>query len=109
MRDHISIASAPALEDCVQVNPSGDYHDAMKAECRRFLDLIRKKLGPEPPGAMLTVKSNPHDFGSYYEVACLFDDENEEARKYAFRCEAEAPLRWSDDKRVAEVPAERRG
>ncbi len=105
MRDHISIASAPALEDSVQVNAQGDYHDAMKAECRRFLELIRKKLGPEPPGAMLAVKSNPHDFGTYYEVACHFDDQDEEAREYAFRCEAEAPTTWGDDKPVAEVPA----
>jgi hypothetical protein len=109
MRDYISIGSAPPLEDCVQVNPSGDYHEAMREECQRFRDLIRKKLGPEPPGAMLTVKSNPHDFDTYYDVVCYFDTENEEATKYAFRCEAEPPSTWDDDKPVAAVRAEGRG
>lgn len=91
MRDNIAIGSAPCDEDCVQVTKEGDYHEAMKAECLRFMELIRKKLGPEPPGAHLAIKSNPHDFGTYYDIVCYFDDEDEEARKYAFRCEGQAP------------------
>jgi hypothetical protein len=101
VRDYIEIGSAPCDEDCVQVNSEGDYHQAMRAECRRFLELIRKKLGPEPPGAVLAIKSNPHDFGTYYEVVCHFDDSDEEARAYAFRCEAETPRTWDDDGPVA--------
>ena len=97
MRDDISIGSAPCDEDCVQVNPQGDYHEAMRAECRRFLELIRKKLGPEPEGARLAIKSNPHDFGVYYECVCFFDDANEAARDYALLCEGEAPTTWQDD------------
>jgi hypothetical protein len=97
MRDYISIGSAPCEESCVQVNPEGDYHEAMRAECRRFLDLIRKKLGPEPEGARLAVKSNPHDLGTYYEVVCYFEDGDEEAREYALLCEGEAPTTWKDD------------
>ncbi len=97
MRDHIEIGSSPCDEACVQVNPQGDYHDAMKAECRRFLELIRKKLGPEPEGTRLSIKSNPHDFGTYYEVVCYFDDVYPEAQAYAFRCESDAPRTWNDD------------
>lgn len=97
MRDYMSIGSAPCDEPCVQVTPRGDYHDAMKAECRRFLDLIRKKLGEEPPGARLAVKGNPYDFGTYYEVGCHFDDGDEEAYDYALACESSAPQTWSDD------------
>ncbi|MEE9199159.1 MAG: hypothetical protein V3U26_05120 [Dehalococcoidia bacterium] len=109
MRDNIGIGSAPPDEDCVQVNDRGDYHEAMRAECVRFRELIRKKLGPEPLGAMLAVKSNPHDFGTYYEVACYFDTENEEATNYALRCDDEGPRTWDDDKPDVEVPAEPRG
>ena len=94
----MSIGSAPSDEDCVSVNPRGDYHEAMRAECRRFLELIRKKLGEEPPGARLAVKGNPHDFGTYYDVVCYFDDADEEARRYALRCEADSPRTWADDK-----------
>lgn len=96
MRDYMSIGSAPCDEPCVQVNPEGDYHDAMKAECRRFLDLIRKKLGEEPPGAHLGIKPNPHDFGTYLDVVCYYDDGDAEATDYAYRCEADAPRTWDD-------------
>ena len=98
MRDDISIGSAPSEEECVQVNPQGDYHEAMRAECRRFLELIRKKLGPEPPGARLAITNNPHDFGTYYDVVVYFEDQDEEARRYAFRCESLSPRTWDDDK-----------
>ncbi|MDP2949229.1 MAG: hypothetical protein Q8P22_06800 [Chloroflexota bacterium] len=104
MRDYQSIASAPYDEPCVQVNPQGDYHDAMRAECRRFIELIRKKLGPEPPGAHLAIKSCPHAFGTYYEVVCWYDD-SQEAADYALRCESDAPLTWNDDKHLIVVKA----
>lgn len=100
MRDYMSIASAPYEEECVQVNPKEDYLPAMRAECQRFMELIRKKLGPESEGAHLAIKSFPHDFGTYLEVVCYYDDENEEAARYAYRCETEAPRTWDDDKPV---------
>ena len=54
-------------------------------------------IGEEPEGTRLTIKANPHDFGTYYEVVCYFDDEDEEAARYAFRCEAEAPDEWDPE------------
>ena len=97
MRDYMDIGSAPCDEECVQVAPEGGYHDNMRAECRRFRDLIRKKMGAEPPGAGLAVKSNSHDFGTYYDVVCWYDEEDEEAYDYALACEAHAPRTWLDD------------
>ena len=96
MQDFIEIGSAPYDEECVQVNRTEDYLGPMRDECLRFKDLIRRKLGPEPDGARLSIKSNPHDFGTYLEVVCYFDEDNEEAREYAFRCEAESPRTWND-------------
>jgi hypothetical protein len=100
MRDYIEIGSSPAGEDCIQVSRDTDYLPAMRKECQRFLELIRKTLGPEQGTARLYVKSNPHDFGSYLEVTCSYDDQDEEGMKYAFRCEREAPEFWPKD----EVP-----
>jgi hypothetical protein len=91
--DYIDIGSTPADEECAQVG-SPDYARRAREECNRFINLIRHVVGPEPEGARLTVKSNPHDFGTYYEVVCYYDTENEEARKYAYRCERDAPTRW---------------
>jgi hypothetical protein len=87
--------SAPPDEPCAQVG-ADDYHDKARAECKAWRDALRKAFGPEPEGARLTIKSNPHDFGSYLEVVCFFDPENEAAVNYAFKCEGEGPATWEE-------------
>ena len=99
-KDHVSIGPSPCDETSVQVEPSGACVEAMLAECKRFLELTRKKMGEEPDGAWLSVKGFPHEFGTYYEVVCNFYDDNEQAVAYAYRCESEAPRTWDDDKPV---------
>ena len=74
---------------------------------RHTVALIRVKLGPEPVGAQLAIKSNPHDFGPYLEVVCHFDDQDEEAGAYAYKCESDGPRTWDDDGR-REQPAPQR-
>jgi hypothetical protein len=96
MRDYLNIGSSPASEDCAQVGSDG-YHKKAKKECGVFIGQIRRELGPEPPGASLSIKSFPHDFGNYMEVVCYFDDESEAAREYAFKCEAECPDMWDEE------------
>ena len=96
VRELMEIGSAPYDEECVQVDPKVDYLPAMRAECRRFLEAIRAKLGHEPSGARLAIKSNPHDFGEYLSVVCHYDDRDQEAQAYAFRCESNAPRTWTD-------------
>jgi hypothetical protein len=94
MRDYISIGgTAPSEEPCAQVGRY-DYEAAAKREGSRFIELIRKCCGREPEGAKLALKSFPHDFGTYYEVVCYFDDDNEKAKNYAFKVEREAPDEW---------------
>lgn len=93
--DTISIGPGPAEETCVQVGDP-DYTRNARIECRHFIEAIRKVVGREPDGARLTVKSYPHDFGSYYEAAVVFDGNDSQAVEYAYRCEAEAPRFWAD-------------
>jgi hypothetical protein len=100
MRDYMDLGSAPCDEPCVSVSRDVDYLPAMRAECLRFIALIRKKLGDEPPGAYLKVKSNPHDWGVYLSVVVVFEDSDEEARNYAYLCESEAPRTWQDDQPI---------
>ena len=103
-REYMEIGSAPCDEQCVAVDPKVDYLPDMRAECQRFLDLVRKTLGPEPAGARLGIRSNPHDFGTYLEVVCYYSEEDPEAYGYALLCESEAPRRWTDE---APVPTKR--
>jgi hypothetical protein len=95
MRDYISIGSSPPEESCQQVG-SQDYPRKARIECRQYIEALRKHLGPEPEGARLYIQSNPHDFGTYYEVNCEYEDDNEEATAYAFKCEGEGPMTWEE-------------
>lgn len=95
-RETISIGSSPCEEDCVQTTDD-NYAEAAQEECQRFIDLIRRTVGVEPRGAELFVEAHAHDFGTYYEVSCRFDPDNTAARRYALRCEAEAPPTWEDE------------
>jgi hypothetical protein len=95
--DYLEISAVPFEEPCVQVG-SADYERWSKVECRALINQLRRVLGPEPTGARLVVKANPHDFGTYHEVACRYDDSNEEAMEYAFACEnGEGIAQWDSE------------
>jgi hypothetical protein len=94
MRDFVELGSSPAEEECVQVRSGEDYLPAMRAECKRYLELIRKVCGEEPEGARLAIKSNSHDFGTYLDVVCYYDDGDEEAAEYAWGLEDKVPAKW---------------
>lgn len=89
----LEVGPVPCNEDCEQLGPNYDPIKAL-AECRRFIEAIRATVGPEPEGARLTVNSNKHDFGTYYEVAVLYDADNADATAYAFRVDSDAPSHW---------------
>lgn len=96
MRDYLEIGSAPAGEDCSQVGSEG-YADKARKECRALINQLRRIVGPESGTAHLSIKSFPHDYGSYYEVVCHFDDDDSAAVEYAFKCERELPENWDEE------------
>lgn len=89
MRDYLSLGSCAPEEDCVQVG-TDNYAILAREQCRRYIQWLRAKVGPEPPETALQIKSFPHDFGTYLEVVCYFDTDNDAAVDYTYRCEAEA-------------------
>jgi hypothetical protein len=82
--DHQTLGPCPAGEEAAQLGSEG-YEVRAKAECLRWIALIRKTLGPEPQGARLKVQSYRHDFGFYYEVEIAWEEGNSEAEAYAER------------------------
>ena len=65
MYDEMSMGTTdPWNEECVQVG-EGSYLERAREEAPRFIELIRPKLGPEPPGARLKIKRCLHDFAAY--------------------------------------------
>jgi len=90
MRDFLYIGSTPHEEECAQVGQA-DYSIKAKAECKRFAEQIDRHY-PLPDNASmgyLKIKANYHDFGTYYEVVAVFDDECELSTNWAFSIEAD--------------------
>ena len=95
MENYLVLAPSPTEEDCVQVG-TDNYAARARAECQRFITLLRTTFGPEPQGARFAVKSFPHDFGDYLEVICYFDDTLPASVEYAYHCEDNLPATWDD-------------
>jgi hypothetical protein len=98
MENYFCMGSSPYEEDCAQVGTPG-YRTKAVAECTRYIELLRRTIGPEPEGARLGIKWFEHDFGQYCEVVCYFTAENTVAVEYAQRCEDDAPATWGDSDR----------
>ena len=96
MRDYITLGSAPCGEDCVQLGDE-NYRRLIWQECGRYIAQLRKQFGPEPEGCELKVKAFRHDFGTYHEVVCYYDEENEIAENYAYEIEGNLPELWEDE------------
>jgi hypothetical protein len=92
-QDFLSLGPTPYAEACAQVGTT-DYQAQALHECRRFIALLRHIFGNEPEGARLVVKGFAHDYGTYYEVICRFDPNDQAAVNYAFRCDHATPATW---------------
>jgi hypothetical protein len=96
MRDYISIGSSPASESCVQVG-SDNYDAQSRKECIAFKNQLERMFIDFPDGTYLTIKSFPHDFGSYREVVCWYDDEDEDSQSFAYNIENSTPEYWDEE------------
>jgi hypothetical protein len=101
MRDYLDLSPTPVGEPCALVEPTGDYLQRMKAECRAFAHQLERTF-PQAieAGCSFRIKSNPHDFGSYLEVQVRFDDDDEHQTHWAFMIENELPETWDDQARA---------
>jgi hypothetical protein len=98
-RDYVDIGSTPCEEDCARLGREG-YTVQARKECNALINQLRRILGEEPKGARLSIRGNPHDFGTYYEVVCYFENEDETATAYAFKTEANLPMTWDAEART---------
>ncbi len=103
MQNSITLGTTPTEEPCVCVGED-HYMPRARAECRRFIALLRKKCGDEPEGARFAIKSFPHDFGDYLEVIVWFDEDMPQSVAYAYQCESHLPATWDDDQPVPPDP-----
>lgn len=93
----LELGPVPSGEDCAQtVDP--DYGVKAHAECQRYRAQLERHYASHHQGkpfpARLFTKSNPHDFGSYYEVAVRFDPSDETQVEAAYWLESNQPEMW---------------
>ena len=96
MRDEIYLGPVPIEEDCSQVGSIG-YFERSRAECKAYVNQLRRQFGEPPFGGALIVKACPHDFGTYNEVVAVFDDLYPNSCKWAFEMEENIPLKWDEE------------
>ena len=90
MKDYLYIDTTPTNEKCTQVNDP-DYSAKARAEGRRMIKQIDKHY-PLPESASMgytRIKSESHDFGAYYQIQIIFDDECESSVNWAFSIEGD--------------------
>jgi hypothetical protein len=96
MRDYVDLDSVPCDEDCEQL---GANYDPIKAknEVVAYKHQLLRIFGEPPEGVSIRVKSNPHDFGSYYSIVITFDDNDESGIEWAYNIEDKAPHKWDQE------------
>lgn len=93
--EYIEYETAPSDESCVQVNSNEDYMPAMRKEAERFRAMLERRF-PNAPGYW-SIKSCPHDFGSYLEMRYNYD-EDEEGLEWMSFIDNNFPRTWDDDR-----------
>lgn len=93
MSDKIYIEGTPADEECVQVSKDTDYMPAMRAECIRFIEMLRLRF-PNCNEVEFSINRNPHDFGAYLDIKITFY--NDIGGQQAYFIEENLPSKWSD-------------
>lgn len=99
MRDYLTLGTTPADEECAQVG-TADYWEKTKAEARRYkagLERYFKQQLDDPDTLVyLTLKSFPHDFGTYHELCVIYNDADEKEIEAAFEIENNLPSTWEE-------------
>jgi hypothetical protein len=99
MYDYIYLGSSPANEPCVQ-STDPDYGIKAHAECSRYKAILQRLYSEahdgQPCPARIMVKSESHDFGTYYEVVCKFDCDDTEQCEAAYWLDSNSPVQWPE-------------
>lgn len=100
---YIEIGPVPYEEDCAGVGQDG-YAKQARKECNAFIRQIQRAYPEaENAGCSFFVKSNNHDFGTYYEVAVRYHDKESSEAAYAIEGDDNNLLQHWDDEARAEL------
>lgn len=93
MNDYLNIGSVPYDEDCAQVG-SEDYETRSRLECVAFREQCKRVLADKFDDVciIVSIKSFPHDFGTYREVVAIYDPDNQQEVEQALYLESAEEL-----------------
>ena len=86
--------TTPYEENCQQLGPNYDSIMA-KLEAKTLIKQLERQF-PKPEGVYYTIKSNPHDFGYYYSVRLVYDDNDENHQEFVNKVEDNFPKNWDE-------------
>lgn len=100
----LTIGSSPWGEDCAQT-AHADYEIRARKECQAFTAQLERfyvmaKGKPIPEGLRLVTTENPHDFGTYFEVAAVAGEDDSEAIEAAEFLADHGPEEWDEQART---------
>jgi len=95
--ESIQIGCCPYAEEAVQVDPKVDYIPAMKAELKRFKELLETMFPvPDDVNAHYKIEWQTHEFGRYGEVSVSYKEDDEAALDFALMVESNCPEYWPE-------------
>lgn len=93
MMEKLYIGSTPCEEPCAQVGQL-DYEERVMEECERYIRLLVQMFSPIPDNVKFRAIPQSHDFGTYWEVAIVFDPTDSKAEEFAINVENNLPETW---------------
>jgi hypothetical protein len=89
--------------NCKQVDRLGpNYHErtalVARAEARTLIAQLERQF-QQPDGVYYMTKSNPYEFGYYYSVRLVYDDNDENHRQFVNELKANFPKNWDKKSR----------
>lgn len=95
--DHETLGPVPSDENCAQVGQDNFSEQSMQ-ECKRYMEMLENKF-PAPNDDVFgyfSIKSFPHDFGSYREVVFIYNSDCEDSCDYMLHVEGNLPNTWEE-------------
>lgn len=93
-REYLTIGPTPCDEVC---HPANGDRKMQRIEMNAFKEQLTRVMNTEFGENLcvyFSIKSFPHDFGSYSEVCVIYDDEDQTQVQQAFWIESNTPENW---------------
>jgi len=85
--------TTPYDEPCAQLGSEGYYTKAQQ-EIRAFVGQLIRLTGRPPANANFKMIQCPHDFGTYLDLALVYNEDDEEHVEWMLKVESNIPDKW---------------